>query len=183
MPDQVQSGKDWTYVVQRKRQEVIDEKCKNIPANINDTDKLVYDQESFAEVKIVDKAYLTRRFKAEVEQEQDFINNTVSDFSLNTEQERAFRIIANHASTKKPDQLKMYLGGMAGTGKSQVIKALISFFQRRNESHRISVMAPTGTAAALVGGSTYLETRLEVDRIEKHSEKIYDSLSNQGKLR
>jgi len=25
------------------------------PANINDTDKLVYDQESFAEVKIVDK--------------------------------------------------------------------------------------------------------------------------------
>jgi len=55
-----------------------------------------------------------------VEQEQDFINNTVSDFSLNTEQERAFRIIANHASTKKPDQLKDVSCGMAGTGKSQV---------------------------------------------------------------
>ena len=32
---------------------------------------------------------------------------------------------------------------------------LIAFFQTRNESHRIVVMAPTGNAAALVGGSTY----------------------------
>jgi hypothetical protein len=29
----------------------------------------------------------------------------------------------------------MYLGGMGGTGKSQVIKALISFVQERNEMH------------------------------------------------
>jgi hypothetical protein len=49
----------------------------------------------------------------------------------------------------------MYLGGMAGTGKSQVIKALIAFFHMRNESHRIIVIAPTGNAAALIGGSTY----------------------------
>jgi thymidylate kinase len=79
----------------------------------------------------------------------------VSDFSLNIDQERAFRIIANHASTEKPGQLIMYIGGMAGTGKSQVIKALTAFFEKRNESHRIVITAPTGTAAALVGGSTY----------------------------
>jgi len=90
-----------------------------------------------------------------VEKEQNIINNTVSEFSLNDEQERAFRIIANHASTKQPEQLKMYLGGMAGTGKSQAIKALIAFFQARNESHHIIVLAPTGNAAALFGGSTY----------------------------
>ena len=49
----------------------------------------------------------------------------------------------------------MYIGGMAGTGKSQVIKALTAFFERQNESHRIVITAPTGTAAALVGGSMY----------------------------
>jgi len=155
VPTQIQSGKDWTAVVQRKRQELIDERCRNIPGNSDDINKTEYDQESSAEVKIVDKSYLTAKFKAKVEKEQNIIDSTVSEFLLNTEQERAFRIIANHASTKNPEQLKMYLGGMGGTGKSQVIKALIAFFEKRNESHRIIVMAPTGTAAALVGGSTY----------------------------
>jgi hypothetical protein len=55
----------------------------------------------------------------------------------------------------QPGQLKMYLGGMGGTGKSQVIKALISFFGKCNESHRIMILAPTGSAAALLNGSTY----------------------------
>ena len=79
----------------------------------------------------------------------------MSDFLLNAEQKRAFRIIANHASTQKPEQLIMYIGGIAGTEKSQVIKKLMAFFERRNEPHHLIVMAPTGTAAALVGGSTY----------------------------
>ena len=48
--------------------------------------------------------------------------------SLNTEQERAFKIIANHATKKNADQLRMYLGGMGGTGKSQVIQALMKIF-------------------------------------------------------
>ena len=155
MPDQLQSGKDWTAVVQQKRQEIIDKRCQNIPENIDDIDKKGYNQEPSADVKIVDKAYLTAKFKAKVEKEQNITDNTVSDFLLNTEQERSFRIIANHASTKTPEQLIMYVGGMAGTGKSQVIRSLIEFFERRNESHRIIIAAPTGTAAALVGGSTY----------------------------
>ena len=155
IPAQFQSGKDWAALVQHKRQELIDERCTNIPEDINNIDKTESNEESLAEVKIVDKTYLTEKFKAKVNKEQNIIDNTVSKFLLNTEQERAFRIIANHASSKKPEQLKMYLGGMAGTGKSQVIKALIAFFQTRNESHRIVVMAPTGNAAALVGGSTY----------------------------
>ena len=49
----------------------------------------------------------------------------------------------------------MYLGSMGGTGKSQVIKSLMHFFKSRNESHRFVVLAPTGTAAALLQGSTY----------------------------
>src|SRR6266436_2077086 len=49
----------------------------------------------------------------------------------------------------------MHISGMGGTGQSQVIKALIHFFKSRNESHRFVVLAPTGTAAALLQGSTY----------------------------
>ena len=103
IPTQLWSGKDWTAIVQCKRQELIDERCRNIPGKIDDIDKTNYDQESSAEVKIVDKAYLTATFKAKVEKEQNIINSTVTDFLLNTEQERAFRIIANHASTEKPE--------------------------------------------------------------------------------
>jgi hypothetical protein len=74
---------------------------------------------------------------------------------LNSEQNRAFQIIANHAVSESNDQLKMYLGGMGGTGKSQVLKVLSYFFETRNESHRFTIVAPTGSAAALLGGSTY----------------------------
>ncbi|PPQ75727.1 hypothetical protein CVT25_000613 [Psilocybe cyanescens] len=44
---------------------------------------------------------------------------------------------------------------MGGTGKSQVIKAIVRMFELRGESHRFVVFAPTGTAAALLNGSTY----------------------------
>ena len=49
----------------------------------------------------------------------------------------------------------MYVGGMAGTGKSQVIKSMTKFLERQNESHCIIITAPNSTAAAFVGGSTY----------------------------
>ena len=76
-------------------------------------------------------------------------------FHLNADQERAFRIVANHSCRATSEQLKMHIGGMGGTGKSQVLKALMEFFQRKKESHRFIIIAPTGSAAALLGGSTY----------------------------
>jgi len=132
VPTQLQSGKDWTAIVQRKQQELIDERCKNIPDNIDAIHQTSYNPESLAEVKIVDKTYFTAKFKAKVEKDQNIIDITVTDFSLNNEQERSFCIITNHASTEKPEQLIMYIGGMAGTGKPQVIKALTAFFEHRN---------------------------------------------------
>jgi len=62
------------------------------------------------------------------------IEDVIVKFELTSEQERSFRIIANHAVTPGSEQLMMYVGGMAGTGKSQVIKALMDFFKSRNES-------------------------------------------------
>ncbi|RXW18749.1 hypothetical protein EST38_g7115 [Candolleomyces aberdarensis] len=83
------------------------------------------------------------------------MDDIVKEYSLNTGQERAFRIVANHATCIAPEQLLMHLGGMGGTGKSQVIKALVAFFERRKEPYRFVLLAPTGTAAALIGGTTY----------------------------
>jgi len=107
------------------------------------------------EVVVDDISYLDKKFKAKKEEEQKVIDSVAQEFSLKEEQERAFRIVANHATIKKSEQLKMYLGGMGGTGKSQVIKALIAFFDRCNEAHGIMILALTGTAAALLNGSTY----------------------------
>jgi len=107
------------------------------------------------QVKVVDKAFLQKTFKAKSRIDRTHISTTISDFSLNEEQERAFRIVANHSVEPTSEQLLMHLGGMAGTGKSQVIKALISFFERRNQPYLFLILAPTGSAAALVDGSTY----------------------------
>src|SRR5882762_4596082 len=87
------------------------------------------------DVQIVDRSYLERNFKAQSEAAQNLIEGVVMKFDLNSEQERAFRIVANHAATPGAEQLIMYVGGMGGTGKSQVIKALMDFFKSRNESH------------------------------------------------
>ncbi|KAJ3870971.1 hypothetical protein F5051DRAFT_300312, partial [Lentinula edodes] len=70
-------------------------------------------------------------------------------------QERAFQIVAQHSIGLSPDSLQLYIGGMGGTGKSQVIKSILNFFAERNNSFAIVISAPTGNAAALLGGSTY----------------------------
>jgi hypothetical protein len=49
----------------------------------------------------------------------------------------------------------MYIGGMGGTGKTQVLKALSHFLELRKETNKFVIVAPTGTAASLLGGSTY----------------------------
>ena len=107
------------------------------------------------DVKIIDRSYLQKSFKTKSTAVQKLIDETVHEFTLNAEQERAFRIVANHSVEPKSEQLKMYLGGMGGTGKSQVIKALSILLEKRNEAHRFVVLGPTGSSAALLNGSTY----------------------------
>jgi PIF1-like helicase len=142
----------WDAAVQEKRQQVLAERNKALPAQSGKQSGKDPNQNN---VQIVDRSYLQKSFKAQSEAAQNLIQNVVEKFELTSEQERAFRIIANHAVAPGSEQLIMYVGGMAGTGKSQVIKALMDFFKSRNESHRFVVVAPTGTAAALLHGSTY----------------------------
>ncbi|EEB97031.1 hypothetical protein MPER_03733 [Moniliophthora perniciosa FA553] len=141
-----------------RRQEVIDERTNHVPqsARAEFIDRRVNKGKPIVEsgqVHIVDNSYLEHSFEAG--DQRRYIDDTLARFNLNVEQERAFRIIANHAASSHPEQLKMYIGGMGGTGKSTVLKALIHYFSVRKEDHRLLVVAPTGSAAALLGGSTY----------------------------
>src|ERR1700674_1049784 len=142
----------WDAAVQEKRQQVLAERNKALPAQ---SERQSGKDPNQNDVQIVDRSYLQKNFKALSETAQKLIEDVIEKFELTSDQERAFRIIANHAVTPGSEQLMMYVGGMGGTGKSQVIKALMDFFKSRNESHRFVVLAPTGTAAVLLLGSTY----------------------------
>ena len=154
-PEVFKPGNAWEQDINTMRQKILEEKnahCKN-----PNTQEALHDAQHTPNiVKVVDKSYLEKKFHKEGASE--LVGLTVQDFSLNKEQEHGFRLIANHAISENPEQLRMYLGGMGGTGKTQVIKALSCFFKQRNEAHRFVIVAPTGTAAALLGGSTYHST-------------------------
>lgn len=61
-------------------------------------------------------------------EQQVNISEIIKDWNLNTNQARAFKIVAQHSFDQCPPQLRMYLGGAAGTGKSRVINAFKDFF-------------------------------------------------------
>ncbi|KAF8227077.1 hypothetical protein L208DRAFT_1298513 [Tricholoma matsutake] len=105
------------------------------------------------EVKAVDKSHLQR--KSATPKWQPLIDKIVKDFELNTEQERAYHIVAYHSCSENPEQLKMNLAGMAGTGKTRMLKALMHLFTQKKEAHQLVIVAPTGSAASLLNGSTY----------------------------
>jgi hypothetical protein len=151
-PSIIQRGSAWKAAVKQKRQEILATRSQHLPSdalqNIGCRKARIMDG-----VEVIDKSYLER--KCQSPEWDSVIDSVVLEFSLNREQERAFRIVANHVCQKNSEQLKMYIGGMGGTGKSQVLRALMRFYELRNEAHRFVVVAPTGSAAALLGGSTY----------------------------
>lgn len=154
-PDIFHPSSKWKAVVQEERQTLLKDRIKNLPENQEDIVNSSSKKRVPDDVRLLDAAYFNKNFKAEQVEAQQLIDDAVTKFALNKEQERAFRIVANHAASPNAKQLKMYLGGMGGTGKSRVILSLIYFFNERKESHRFLVVAPTGTAAALLNGSTY----------------------------
>ncbi|OJT12395.1 ATP-dependent DNA helicase pfh1 [Trametes pubescens] len=83
------------------------------------------------------------------------VHNVIEKFSLNKQQMNAFTIAAKYLHHHDTGPLHMYLGGMAGTGKSRVLLAIICFLDARDESYRLLVLGPTGSSAALIGGFTY----------------------------
>lgn len=92
---------------------------------------------------------------SEYAQHDELIQEIFASHTLNDAQRRAFALIAYRLYRPQGEQLLMYIGGMGGTGKSQILHALRAFLRRKNEDYRVLVTAPTGTAARLIDGSTY----------------------------
>lgn len=89
------------------------------------------------------------------------------EFNLNNEQQQAFNLVTEHSTNNaySANQLRMFLAGHSGTGKSCVINVLHSFFCQKSESRRFCVAAYTGVAAHNILGTTLhaalmLDTRL-----------------------
>ena len=148
-PYQTRNG--WTNVVKNERLLFTKNKLVNMPP----VDKSKKIRTHWDEVEILNQSYFLPTADNTNETATILKTRVISKFSLNKEQARAFSILADHASSPQLMPLRMYLGGMGGTGKSQVIRAMVFFFQERNEAYRFIVLGPTGTVAALLNGSTY----------------------------
>jgi hypothetical protein len=158
IPECHKVASEWKTCLDQKKSELLNDKVKNMHNNHVNPQSTIHTDIGCNEVHIVDEVYVNSKYKVAVVNTQNSIKEIADEFCLNSEQFRAFHIVTNHvaeneSSPKKIKSLNMYLGGMGGTGKSQVIKALIKFFKIRNESHRFFlVLAPTGSAAALLEG-------------------------------
>lgn len=138
----------WKSVLQTKKQEIAQNKFI-APSKLHP----MHQEFMPNVVKVMDKAYLEKKYYTT---EHNYsIDKICKEYKLNVEQEHAFRIIANHVVLPNSEPLKMYIGGMGGTGKTQVLKAVSYFFDKRNEAYHFMIVAPTGSAAALLSGSTY----------------------------
>lgn len=64
------------------------------------------------------------------------IEQLAQKWTLNLEQQQAFKIIAEHSLHQHNDPLKMFISGPAGTGKMMVINTVKDFFQQRGQARR-----------------------------------------------
>src|SRR5579859_618304 len=85
------------------------------------------------------------------------VASIIRDFSLNTEQSRALRIVCNHALGNYPPQepqLLMAVLGAGGTGKSTLIEAICMWFRRNGQGKELIVTATSPRLAAPPSKST-----------------------------
>jgi hypothetical protein len=166
----------WQSIVRSVRQQYTSNKLADLPPiKKQNTNK----RTRWDEVEILDRSY----FFPPAVQTSEAVNirsKITTDFGLNEEQARAFSIVANHAERPHLIPLRMYLGGMGGTGKSRVLHAIIAFFEQRNEAYRFLVLGPTGSVAALLNGSTYHSVfRISRDKKSKNQDDI-DGMESEG---
>ena len=85
-------------------------------------------------------------------------DNVINKFALNKKQKVAFeKAIANIVQRTKGEEVTqnlIYVGGPRVTGKSQIIKAIVSFHTQIWQCNTLCLCSYTGTAAKIIGGST-----------------------------
>ena len=85
--------------IREKKEQTLQECISNIHTNnIQNRSYMIYSNgKVINDIKIMDKAYFEKRYIALQPIDQQYIETTIEEFRLNREQERIFRIVANHA--------------------------------------------------------------------------------------
>ena len=85
-------------------------------------------------------------------------NDIIIEYSLNKKQKYAFKLaisnVIKRERKEETQQIIAYIGGPGGTGKSQIIKAIVAFHKKIKRKRTLKLTANTGTAAKVIGGST-----------------------------
>ena len=68
--------------------------------------------------------------------------------------EKAIADVVKRVKGEEVTQNLIYVGGPAGTGKSQIIKAIVSFHTQIRQCNTLRLCSYTGTAAKNIGRST-----------------------------
>ena len=127
------------------------------------------------------------------------VNDTTSQWKLNSKQRLAFKIAADCfkdiiderclSGTISSTPLHMLMEGPGGTGKTHVINALKSLLDKYDCGHKIRFLAPTGGAAALINGQTIhkglgIAVHSTIGKSSKDNKMCYRiSLQKQDELR
>lgn len=119
------------------------------------------------------------------EKELEIASQVAAQMNLlsNPEQLRAFMIIAAQVICPTERQLLMFVGGVGGTGKSHVIKAIVTLFEVLGRRHELLLGAPTGIAAVLIGGQTLHSLIGSVPHGRRKSRKTEKLISTWSKSR
>ncbi len=80
-------------------------------------------------------------------------------FTLNKRQSISLRLLGwhldrVHKGKNGAHQLRQFIGGRGGTGKSRVVKAIIALFANKGMTHYLLVTTTSGTAATRTNGIT-----------------------------
>ena len=104
----------------------------------------------------------------------------IRKYSLNRKQKVAFETaISNVIKRERKEETQQmigYVGGPGGTGKSQVIKAIVAFHKEIKVKHKLKLCAYTGTAAKHIGGSTtttlFSFNKANTSKLERRFENV-----------
>jgi len=66
----------------------------------------------------------------------------LSKFTLNELQTAVYKTVTEHSFSEKPQQLRMFVAGPGGTGKSWIIDALREFFHSQHEQRNDPTFSP-----------------------------------------
>ncbi len=140
----------WNREIQRKREEIVQKRNGHTQEKTMEAFNL--------NEEIIDDEKVSRLIPRNRSMYKQIAKDVCRRYDLNVKQKEIFWLFINNAIKRllgeKIEQIIAHMGGMAGSGKSRVIKAIKAFHEETNIEDTLRITSPTGTSAALIDGST-----------------------------